>query len=441
MTIFSYPYAMIDSIKALEDFFDSHAPSLNTALRDNRLERMRLLLKHLGNPEDSFRAIHIAGSKGKGSTAAYISKLLEASGKRTGLYMSPHLCSIKERFTLSAAFFPEEAYIEAGRELEDAISGFSLPSDLGPSLPTTFELYTAYAYMLFRKEGCTHAVIETGLGGRLDATNTIMPIASVIMPIELEHTAVLGSTLSEIAYEKSKIIKRNVPVFISNQRKEAMDVLVEEARSQSAPLFLAESEIRDLESCTKADGEHVSFMIDDSSFSITLRMATKAMAENASVAILAAKRLGFLTEAGIREMEALQLPGRFERTVYKGRNMVFDVAHTARSIRAAREAFSSIYCMEESTLLFSLIEGKDDIAIMKEIIPHFARIIISKPGTFRKSNIERLYEEATTLFPDKDIMLIPDSHEAVSKAMEGKGDILITGSFYLASAIKEALWD
>ncbi|MFA7539910.1 MAG: bifunctional folylpolyglutamate synthase/dihydrofolate synthase, partial [Sphaerochaetaceae bacterium] len=191
----------------MESFANLERKTGDYSPREYRLDRMGKLLTHLGNPERSFKSIHIAGSKGKGSTAIFIAKGLSALGYKTGLYASPHLVDYRERFTLSGTFFSEEALVKSGNSLVEKLEGFSFSDEWGVSEPTAFELYTAYAYLLFKENKCSWAVIETGLGGRLDATNTLTPEASVITPIELEHTAILGNTLSLIAYEKGKIIK------------------------------------------------------------------------------------------------------------------------------------------------------------------------------------------------------------------------------------------
>lgn len=140
---------------------------MTTPPREYRLDRMRELLKHLGNPEKSFKSIHVAGSKGKGSTAIFIAKGLTALGYKTGLYASPHLVDYRERFTLSGTFFGEEALIKSGNSLIEKLKGFTFSDDWGVSDPTAFELYTAYAYLLFKENNCSWAVIETGLGGAL----------------------------------------------------------------------------------------------------------------------------------------------------------------------------------------------------------------------------------------------------------------------------------
>ena len=277
---------MIGKIEELETAFDNFAPSLpDPRIKELRLERMERLLAHLGNPERSYRTYHTAGSKGKGSTSAYLASLLSGAGRITGLYTSPHLFTIRERFTLSGEMVPDKLYIDVCNMLLDKMKTFSLPSSLGSEKPTVFEMYTAYGYLLFREYGCTDAVIETGIGGRLDATNTIEPEAVFLTPVELEHTDILGKTISSIATEKSKIITSS-PVFISRQRKEAEDVFLEEAGRRHATVHLFRNEIMDFSSSTEKDGEHVSFTIDGQKLTLTLQMATEAMAENAALAIL-----------------------------------------------------------------------------------------------------------------------------------------------------------
>ena len=195
-----YTRGVIKQIAELETVFDTFAPeSGDRRAREHRVERMKLFLSFLGNPEKAFRTYHIAGSKGKGSTASYLSAIITGYGRKCGLYTSPHLFSVRERFTLSGAFFSDSLYINTCNKLLEKTGSFIFPSSLGPEKPTTFEMYTAFAYILFKEAGCTDAVIETGLGGRLDATNTIESEAVFITEIELEHQDVLGKTIREIA--------------------------------------------------------------------------------------------------------------------------------------------------------------------------------------------------------------------------------------------------
>ena len=397
---------MIGKIEELETAFDNFAPSLpDPRIKELRLERMERLLAHLGNPERSYRTYHTAGSKGKGSTSAYLASLLSGAGRITGLYTSPHLFTIRERFTLSGEMFPDKLYIDVCNMLLDKMKTFSLPSSLGSEKPTVFEMYTAYGYLLFMEYGCTDAVIETGIGGRLDATNTIEPEAVFLTPVELEHTDILGKTISSIATEKSKIITSS-PVFISRQRKEAEDV-------RHATVHLFRNEIMDFSSSTEKDGEHVSFTIDGRKFTLTLQMATEAMAENAALAILGAERLGFLTDEGL---------------------VVLDTAHTPASVKATRDAFFSI-AEGHPVLIFGAVDGKDIEHMLDELLEPFEKVIISKPGSYKKSSPEKIFSMARERFPKKDISYIESPSEAFDSALKLSSDILITGSFYLGAEI------
>lgn len=427
---------MISRIEELETVFDAFEPSLPAKrTREYRLERMTRLLDAAGHPEESYRTYHVAGSKGKGTTSAYLAALLSGAGRKCGLYGSPHLFSVRERFTLSGEFFPDDFYIDVCNELLGKVNDLRLPPELGPEKPTEFEMYTAYGYMLFREAGCTDAVIETGLGGRLDATNTLKPEAVFLTPIELEHTDVLGHTIEAIATEKSKIITPDTPVFVSLQKEEAADVFRKEAFAQRSPITFLRDAISDFSSHTERDGEYASFSLGGRNFSLRLEMATEAMAENAALAILGADRLSFLTDKGLECLERTQLPGRFERRMCGSRLVVIDTAHTVASAAAARNAFMEI-ASPDPVLIFGLVSGKDAENISKTLLPPFSHVIISRPGTYRKSNPEELLRMARSLFPGKDIRLIEDPDEALSSALGIGNDILITGSFYLAGAMK-----
>ena len=278
------------------------------------------------------------------------------------------------------------------------------------------------------------AVIETGIGGRLDATNTISPEAVFLTPIELEHTDVLGHTITAIAGEKAKII-RHSPVFISRQKEEAEDVFLREAEEMNAEVHLFRNEIHDFSSSTEKDGEKVSFSIDDRKYSLKLQMATEAMAENAALAVLGAARLGFLTDQGIMNLERMQLPGRFERRMIDSHLVVIDTAHTVNSVATTRDAFMKI-TSHDPVLIFGAVDGKDIEHMIRELFIPFRRIIISKPGSFKKSSPEKIFELAVSLFPEKDIEYIESPSVAFDSALTLSSDILITGSFYLAAEIE-----
>lgn len=426
----------------LDDFSYRDKSLAPGALRGERLDRMHILLSHLGNPERSFRSYHLAGSKGKGSTAAFLASCLEAAGERCGLYLSPHLIDYRERFTLAGRFFSDELYIKAADKLYELMDGFYLPDGLGSPIPSTFEMYTAYAYMLFKEAGCTVACIETGLGGRLDATNTLSSEASILTPIELEHTQILGDTIAKIAGEKAKIIKEGRPCFVSYQKDEAREVFEKEAREKHSDITFLSDEVvgSTYEELEKASRTTVCFR-DGSSYTLNLQMRGKVQADNAILALLITKKLGFFTDGTVAALNSTKLPGRFEAVDYKGHRLIFDVAHTKNSIANTVHTFNSIYRGKDNVLIFACVDGKDTQSMLTLLLPSFDKVIISRPGVFKISYPEKTYALAKSLAPDRKMYLIEDSAAALAKALElnSNGAILITGSFYLAGAIEEVM--
>jgi len=426
----------------LDDFSYRDKSLSPGALRGERLDRMHILLRHLGNPERSFRSYHFAGSKGKGSTAAFLASALEAAGERCGLYLSPHLIDYRERFTLAGRFFPDEIYIRTANRLYELMEGFVLPDGLGSTNPSTFEMYTAYAYMLFKEAGCTSACIETGLGGRLDATNTLSSEASILTPIELEHTQILGDTIGKIAGEKAKIIKEGRPCFVSYQKEEAREVFVREASQKHSEVTFLASEVagksyRELENTSSAT---VTFR-DGSSYTLNLQMRGKVQADNAILALLIAKKMGFFCDRTVAALNSTRLPGRFEAVSYRGHRLIFDVAHTKNSIAGTVETFNSIYSRKDNVLVFACVDGKDTQSMLSLLLPCFDKVIISRPGVFKISYPKSTFALARSISPDKEMYLIEDPKEALEKALSlnSSGAILITGSFYLAGAIEEVM--
>ena len=420
----------------LDDFFSSYMPSLSSSLRENRLERMTLLLERIGNPERKLRTIHVAGSKGKGTTATALSFLLSSTGHRTGLFLSPHVYDIRERFTLSSSFFSEGEYLSALDELKTLISGFTLPERLGAPLPTTFELYTAYSYLLFVRTGCEWAVIETGMGGRLDATNTLLPEASVITKIELEHTQILGDTLEKIAAEKAGIIKRGKSVFVLNQKEEVIDVFRRKAESLSSPLRIFTMpglEIRNGTFTYLGCSVKTDFPEDDIRTLDTV------------YALYILSSLGFDTEGKSFDFTtpSFRLPGRHETRTVKGHRMILDGAHTPESIRLLTKSLEN-EALPKSTLIFSCAHDKDHRTMAGEIVPLFERVIVTSTGKWKKSDPEKIYEDIHMMFPEKEIMLIPAHDDVMRTALEEtplSSVIVAAGSFYLLSELDMAIKD
>jgi len=430
-----------DAVRYLEGQEDMKSPNL----RENRLERMRLLLKRIGSPERSFKSIHVAGSKGKGSVSAYIAAGLDALGLKTGLYLSPHLEDIRERFTLAGRFFPTDFLISTAERMREMLEGFELPECLGPRRPTVFEAYTLYSYLLFSLSGCEYAVIETGLGGRLDATNTLSPIACVFTPIELEHTEILGDTIERIATEKSKIIAKDALVFSSRQKDDALRVIKAEAESKGNAFIPFDAEVASFKAKAGKDGETVSFRLKDGfEGNYALKMKGRAQAENAMLATIVLRRLNlFDGEKSKGAIEHCFLPGRFEEVIGDDGIFILDSAHTKRSMENTIETFRALYDGRKSVCIFGSILGKDSSGMLSMILSGFDAVIISRPGTYKESNVEALFVKAKEIAKgNKTILLRPDArcayNEALGHLKEG-GAVLITGSFYLSGEFRSLI--
>ena len=219
----------------IEKFIDyERSPDFSQQARRYNLNRISSLLERLGNPQDRLRVIHIAGSKGKGSTAALIASVLTQAGYKTGLFTSPHLITPRERCRINKELISESDIAYYIDKLKPAIDTVSA-SEFGRV--SFFEIYTALAFSYFADKATDFAVIEVGLGGRLDATNVVTPVTTVITPIALEHTAILGETYGEIAGEKAEIIKHECPLALAPQHPEARAVFEKVASERSAPII------------------------------------------------------------------------------------------------------------------------------------------------------------------------------------------------------------
>ncbi len=424
-------------------FMDSfHGDQSHSQTRTVRMQRMQQLLDVLGKPQRQLQLVHVAGSKGKGSTASYIAAGISSNSIRCGLYLSPHISDYRERFTLAGSFFEDTAYVAAGQCLMDALEGFTFSPALGDILPTSFELYTCLAFLLFAQQHCQWAVIETGMGGRLDATNVIMPQACVLCPIELEHTKILGDTIAKIAVEKSKIIKEGVPVFVSYQQPEAAQVFREEARAMHSPIMFLQDQVTHIETATTAHGQTASIQwANGQSTNLTLQMTGEVQPANCALAIMVLRVLGMYH--GATTDQALQqntLPGRMQ-LLGTHPNVIIDGAHTQQSITQLLHSYRQIATGPTDTVIFGAVSGKDHQHMLQLLLQTFSHMVIARPGTFKSSDIESLYELARQIAPECDITLIPEAPDALAHAIATAGDcgtILTCGSFYLAGDVKKA---
>jgi len=417
-----------------------------TVPREYRLDRMRFLLAEFDHPETGIQYIHVAGSKGKGSTATFIAAILQAAGHSTGLYRSPHVTGYRERITRASVEFPDSLYVALIERIRGRIDGIRRRFGDPEKEPTTFELLTLLAFLAFRQSGCTWAVIETGIGGRLDATNVITPAASVLTPVELEHTDILGSTLRAIASEKAGIIKAGVPVFTSAQRPEVLEVFRDRASLLGSAVFSAPDEVEVLESRPSMAGTQIVIRFRDSTrISTTLRLIGAIQAENAALAALVVRALFPTTPASEIEQALSEafLPGRME-LISVSPPILIDGAHTPASIEKVAATFGRLVPADSrGILLFAAADGKRQEEMADILAPLFPDIVVTTPGFFKPSIPEQTHRIFSLRNPAA--RFVPNPAKALEEVLElsrkddSERPILVTGSFYLVSEIRRKL--
>lgn len=396
--------------------------------RGYRLDKMVFLLNIFNNPHRGYKIIHVAGSKGKGSTCGFLGSILTEAGFKTGIYSSPHLLDFRERITQNHIFFNNDSYLKAINNIKSTLIKLDMDSFPGGE-PTTFELMTLAAFIIFKDEKCEWVVLETGLGGRLDSTNVVIPEASVITPIELEHTDLLGDTIEEIAGEKAGIIKKNIPVFTSNKESKVLDVIKIKAKLESSQLYIMKN---DCLITLKPEGTFL--VIKNEEFQLGLQ--GKVQGENALLAIKVINTIlpSISTNQIMSGLKKTNIPGRFQKINSKV-PIIIDGAHTKNSIKTTIDTFKTLY--GDGTIIFGALTGKDINSMVRIIKESFTNAIISTPGTFKESNLTEL----KTIFLENGIEtdVIASPNNALKEGFKRNKPILVTGSFYMAGEIAKLL--
>ena len=428
----------------------------NFTVRTYRLDRMEVLTGLFGRPQDSCRVLHLAGSKGKGSTATFLARALADRGYPTGLYTSPHVTGYKERITLAGREIADGVFIEEMEGLRTAVEALGSNDLPAGGNPTTFELLTLLAFLIFRRLKCPWAVIETGLGGRLDATNVVSPEGVFITSIEREHTEYLGDTLEEIAGEKAGIIKAGVPVFCGDLKPEAREVIRHRAAELGCSFHLLPEEAPERRFTTTPEGEEVELRWKDGRQSRwTLKMPGHHQGENAALAALGLRTLfasqgGFPEEGLYKSFAAAALPARMESFYLDESPWVIDGAHTPLSMEPTVAAFTKLHG-SGGLLLFGTVKGKPVKPLIRRALPHFRHIIVSRAGDFKPEKAERVYQTVKGVLAEETwptgegpptMELSPEPEEAFRRARKwsrGGRPILVAGSFHLATAVRRCL--
>lgn len=405
------------------------------------LEPIRALLAGLGNPERGLRVLHVAGSKGKGSTALLAEALLRACGLRVGTFTSPHL----ERWTERVRFDGREV---EGERLADAVERVAPVVDAlraGSDPPSFFDATTAAALCLFAEERVDVAVVEVGLGGRLDSTNAVTPAVTCITTIELEHTDRLGTTLAAIAGEKAGIAKPGIPLVTGALAPEAAQVAAARAREVGAPLARLGEELTVQVLDETLEGTRLRFA--DGAFTCELSLGAPGIhqAANAALALACVRRLGVASDAALAEAASRAfahpaLPGRIE-IVSRAPWIVIDGAHTAESARALARTLARIP-RRSAHLVVSISAGKALAEICAALAPQADRVTITRAEPVRSLTPAAVADALRAVSPALDLRIVPNPHLALRAARESvtADDLLVaTGSFYLAGIARRVL--
>ncbi|KNF07664.1 folylpolyglutamate synthase FolC [Gottschalkia purinilytica] len=404
------------------------------------LENIRQLLSLMGNPQKELKFIHIAGTNGKGSTSSYITNMLGKAGYRVGLFTSPYLETFNERIRINDEYISDEDL--ASTTLKTKAKVEEMLSD-GYNHPTEFEIVTAIAMEYYREKKVDFVVLEVGLGGRYDSTNVIdSSIASVITPIALDHTDILGDTIDKIAYEKAGIIKENGFVISYPQKPEAEEVIENVVKEKSAELIKVPVDNLNIKEINEF-GSKFDFKYNNYEFKdLQIGLIGQHQAYNASTAIttvLGLKDKGIIniTEDSIRQgLEITKWSGRLELLKRTPRFLI-DGAHNMQGIEALKKTLKEIFNYDRLILGLGILADKDVESMIEELAPIGDVVIVTEPNIFRAMTAEELGERISKY--NENCIVEKDIKSAIEKAYEiaNENDLIVfSGSLYLIGDVR-----
>lgn len=430
---------VLDYLYSFIDYETMHVPrsAVNYDLR-----RVEELLFRLGNPHLAAKSVHIAGTKGKGSVAAMVAAVLMASDYTTGLYTSPHLNDLRERIRVNGELITEEELIALVERLKPEVEAVNEKATYGQL--TTFELLTAVSFAYFKLKGVDFQVVEVGLGGRLDATNVIQPEVCIITSISLDHTDVLGSSLTEIAGEKAGIIKPGSIVVMSPQPDEVAQVIEKTCLNCDAKLVRVGNDVvwQSLGFDAERQLLQVKGRLDSYELSIPLlggyQMGNAATAV-AALEVLAEKGFNISRDSIISGLAKVSWPGRFQILSHRPL-LVVDGAHNPDSARKLKQSLVQYFAFDRAILVIGVSSDKDVAGIISELVPVFDKVIVTRSRHPRAISIEQLI--AAFRQYGVEVQAIEAVSEALSLAlsMAGARDLVcVAGSlFVVGEAIEQA---
>jgi len=444
----------LDYLYSFVDYSLKHISELAKA--EFNLDRMFALMEELGNPQNKYPIIHVAGTKGKGSVSALCASALQAEGYRVGLYTSPHLIDYCERIQVNGEPISHEQLVELVEEIKPAVAKIAKL--------TTFEITTALGFLAFAKQGCNAAVIEVGLGGRLDATNIVTPKVAVITSLSYEHMAVLGDTLAKIAGEKAGIIKQGVPVVSSPQKDEAREVLERVVSTMQSSFTLVGKDVMFRKMGSSLDSQSLTIAFPeehrddasgavgrvaerteterDATIMLTIPLLGEHQIENAATAYASLQASGIpISVESIRKgFSQVKWHARFE-VVSRHPTVVIDSAHNRDSALRLRQSLDEYFPNKPVVMLFCVLEDKDISGILEELKPRLDCVIATRADHPRAPSAESIAEQVKAA--GITVEAVTPVSSALERALElaGKDKVALSAGSVAFAGEVSAAWE
>ncbi len=397
------------------------------------LATTKSILKALGNPQNDFKSIHVAGTNGKGSVSSALSAILFESGYRVGLYTSPHLVRFNERICINNQQISNEDVVKSYQAVKRVHHGHRSP--------TFFEFTTAMALYEFSRQKVEWAVVETGMGGRYDSTNVIQPAITIITNVSMEHRQYLGNTLAKITREKSGIIKNRTPLVTAVKQNQARSIVRQVARKKSAPVYILG---KNFKTRLNRPDEFTYYGIENTWPHMQTALLGAYQIENAALALAASELLiksqSKISPESIKKgLKKNRWPGRLEIVSDKPL-IILDGAHNLIAARYLARFLSTNLSGRHITLVVGILDDKPFGAMLKSLLPVCSRAIITRAKTGRALDPRRLYPAAKKIISD--VSIVPDVADAFRQAIESAASdevICVAGSLYVVGEAKEAI--
>ncbi len=394
------------------------------------LDNITHLLNHIGNPQKKIKTFHIAGSNGKGSTASFMASILKEYGYKTGLYTSPHFVKFNERIRINGKEIPDSVIIDFLEKNKNYID---------KNKPTFFEITTALAFDFFAKEKVDYTIIETGLGGRLDATNTITPLASIITSISLEHSRILGDSLEKIAKEKAGIIKDKIPIFIGKLPKTAKDEIVKISKEKKSKVYVFDEFFKLHTKYIEVKLKKKNFIFKTTGLIGEHQLFNSALAVKVLSEILQLKNNKLFQTGLDNVVNNTGIQGRYE-IFNKSPKVIFDSAHNPEGLKYFIKQFKKEKKLYKNTvLIFGAMNDKNTEEMFLSLKPFFNKVLITSTNYERAASIDDLFNAAKSSEMDCEKLRNPENY--IEKFVtNGKDNCLVVlGSIYLLGEIKKKL--